>query len=731
MGVVELHPVFSVHVILDELRNVDLTARGYYQIRLIPKSTSQFTSVDIQCAESTSTSSHSSSFILPPSVRHGAGISKTVEITYVDEILTVGDTFIITLRLDARADLEIEYCFVLDVELWCMDRHRPPNFDSFELASRRTTEISICPYRLTAASRQIFFEHSTYAALTLSVYASLVSVLPRRKRHPPDEADDIAKSRQIHLSTAYILMQAIDSIERFVVRNVEKMVTSVRFDRRDIEAEMESLKSRLKLAEDPYKELEVMAVNLSSRLSLNYNQLIRLCSESPGISASLLQCYRNFRTKMLAELFFYNENSFYDLHMFTPLNKMISLILKSKYLEKLPRFPIFCADLDDCVNNWSLILEDRFVVKSSPCSVIEENFRIVKAETPNIKSISDDIKPVRRRSYSAISSCFPWRKHNLNRSQSSGSLALIVGNRVVQSFSNDRQSVYSPDDDFSTIIDFITARERLKADFRDQNLFDGYFYSEQASLRSPFTITNADQPKHLVVFVHGLDGTCDDLSSYRNVFRVVTGYSKGFCYLLSEANHAKTWSDIDSMAQNLLSEVQSHIAELREPPSHISFVAHSLGGVIVRAAVCRKEAEEWLIPRLHTLLTINSPHLGLAYVGRGVNLGMQFMQWWKQSLSIKQLSLKDKLMLSESFLFRLSRKKTFGLFRNVLLVGTCGDTFVPFHSALLIPCKTAMKDPSALGTTYSRVRQVDIEEHLWPSTHRLENLQFFSSSRKD
>lgn len=59
----------------------------------------------------------------------------------------------------------------------------------------------------------------------------------------------------------------------------------------------------------------------------------------------------------------------------------------------------------------------------------------------------------------------------------------------------------------------------------------------------------------------------------------------------------------------------------------LSFVAHSLGGVIVRAAVCRDEAA-WLRPRLHCLLTINSPHLGLAYVGKGINLGIQFMQWY-------------------------------------------------------------------------------------------------------
>uniref|UniRef100_A0A158P8P3 DUF676 domain-containing protein n=1 Tax=Angiostrongylus cantonensis TaxID=6313 RepID=A0A158P8P3_ANGCA len=424
----------------------------FFQIRLIPKTTSYFTSVDIHCADFTSTNGNS--FILSSSVVHGSGVSKTVEVTYIDETLTLGES---------------------------MDRHRPPNFDLFELESRRTIEISLCPARLTAASRQLFFDHSAYAALTLSVYASLVSVLPRRKRLSPDEVEFCNSSQNFSLI--------------FIVR----------------------------------------VLNLFLRFS---------------------------------------SNSF----------QMISIILKSKYLEKLPRFPIFCADLDNCISNWC-------------------EYKLLK-----------------------------------------------------------RLPVF----------------------------------------HSPFKMPL-------------FSGTCDDLSSYRNIFRVVSGCATGFCYLLSEANHAKTWSDIDDLAQNLLSEVQSYIARLSEPPTRISFVAHSLGGVIVRAAVCRKQAEKWLTTRLHSLLTINSPHLGLAYVGRSVNLGMQLMQWWKQSRSIQQLSLKDEVTFYESFLFRLSRQKTFGLFRRVLLVGTCGDTLVPFHSALLVPCKTAMKDPSALGITY-RLAIVH--------SQRIENLHF-------
>ncbi|VDM71246.1 unnamed protein product [Strongylus vulgaris] len=98
----------------------------------------------------------------------------------------------------------------------------------------------------------------------------------------------------------------------------------------------------------------------------------------------------------------------------------------------------------------------------------------------------------------------------------------------------------------------------------------GYLLSEQALSRQCSDIRNAHaQITHLVVFVHGLEGTCEDLSSYRNVFRIIAGDIPGFFYLLSASNHSKTWSDIDDMAGNLLSEVQSYIAKFSEPPVRI------------------------------------------------------------------------------------------------------------------------------------------------------------------
>uniref|UniRef100_A0A1I7WP49 Uncharacterized protein n=1 Tax=Heterorhabditis bacteriophora TaxID=37862 RepID=A0A1I7WP49_HETBA len=67
-----------------------------------------------------------------------------------------------------------------------MDRHRPPSFGLFELDSSRTVEVVLHPLRLTAASRPLHFEYSASALLSITLFASVVSILPRRRKAPPD-----------------------------------------------------------------------------------------------------------------------------------------------------------------------------------------------------------------------------------------------------------------------------------------------------------------------------------------------------------------------------------------------------------------------------------------------------------------------------------------------------------------------------------------------------------------
>lgn len=90
---------------------------------------------------------------------------------------------------------------------------------------------------------------------------------------------------------------------------------------------------------------------------------------------------------------------------------------------------------------------------------------------------------------------------------------------------------------------------------------------------------------------------------------------------MSERNQGDTFSDFETMTDRLVSEILYHIETFGLNPSKISFVAHSLGTIIVRSALARREMRP-LLPRLHTFLSLSGPHLGTLYNSSGlVNMG--------------------------------------------------------------------------------------------------------------
>lgn len=190
---------------------------------------------------------------------------------------------------------------------------------------------------------------------------------------------------------------------------------------------------------------------------------------------------------------------------------------------------------------------------------------------------------------------------------------------------------------------------------------------------------------------------------------------------MSERNQGDTFSDFETMTDRLVGEILYHIESYGLNPSKISFVAHSLGTIIVRSALTRPQLRP-LLPRLHTFLSLSGPHLGTMYNSSGlvnmgkltwvkyiknifyelsyVSQGMWFMQKWKKSGSLLQLCMRDSSDMRQSFLYRLSQRSTLHHFKNVLLCGSSQDRYVPSHSARLELCKAAIRDSSSLGVIY-------------------------------
>ncbi|KAM4607683.1 protein FAM135A isoform 2-T3 [Polymixia lowei] len=256
---------------------------------------------------------------------------------------------------------------------------------------------------------------------------------------------------------------------------------------------------------------------------------------------------------------------------------------------------------------------------------------------------------------------------------------------------------------------FIKAKEEMK-----QLRLPGFLYSEVPQLASTvpyFSLEedeSCDEGIHLIVCVHGLDGNSADLRLVKTYLELGLPGAR-IDFLMSERNQNDTFADFESMTDRLLDEIIQYIQIYNLTVSKISFVGHSLGNLIVRSVLTRPRFKCYL-SRLHTFLSLSGPHLGTLYNSSAlVNTGLWFMQKWKKSGSLLQLTCRDHSDPRQTFLYKLSKKSGLQFFKNVVLVGSLQDRYVPYHSARIEMCKTALKDKQT-GPVYAEM----IENLLLP-----------------
>nr|XP_055025422.1 protein FAM135A isoform X1 [Misgurnus anguillicaudatus] len=256
---------------------------------------------------------------------------------------------------------------------------------------------------------------------------------------------------------------------------------------------------------------------------------------------------------------------------------------------------------------------------------------------------------------------------------------------------------------------FVQAKEELT-----QLKLPGFLYSDMADLASTVPYFSMDEDEscdegiHLIVCVHGLDGNSADLRLVKTYLELGLPGAR-IDFLMSERNQNDTFADFESMTDRLLDEIVQYIQIYNLTVSKISFVGHSLGNLIVRSVLTRPRFKCYL-SRLHTFLSLSGPHLGTLYNSSAlVNTGLWFMQKWKKSGSLLQLTCRDHSDPRQTFLYKLSKKAGLQFFKNVVLVGSLQDRYVPYHSARIEMCKTAVKDKQT-GPVYAEM----IENLLLP-----------------
>ncbi len=87
-----------------------------------------------------------------------------------------------------------------------------------------------------------------------------------------------------------------------------------------------------------------------------------------------------------------------------------------------------------------------------------------------------------------------------------------------------------------------------------------------------------------MILVHGFQGNSFDMKLLKNVMSIL---HPEILYMCSQANEDYTEGDIDDMGERLAQEVKQCINDNCSASTlgRISFIGHSLGGLIIRASL--------------------------------------------------------------------------------------------------------------------------------------------------
>ncbi|KAL5703698.1 hypothetical protein ACHQM5_022223 [Ranunculus cassubicifolius] len=212
----------------------------------------------------------------------------------------------------------------------------------------------------------------------------------------------------------------------------------------------------------------------------------------------------------------------------------------------------------------------------------------------------------------------------------------------------------------------------------------------------------------MVVFVHGFQGHHLDLRLIRNQWLLI---DPGVECLMSMINEERTSGDIREMGARLAEEVISFIKRKIEKFSRcggfrdmkLSFVGHSIGNVIIRTALTESKMEPFL-KYLYTYMSVSGPHLGYLYSSNSLfNSGLWLIKKLKATHCIHQLTLTDAPDLQNTFFYKLCKQKTLEHFKNIFLLSSPQDGYVPYHSARIEMCQASSWDNSKKGKIFTEM----------------------------
>ncbi|KAJ3146804.1 hypothetical protein HDU89_006059 [Geranomyces variabilis] len=194
--------------------------------------------------------------------------------------------------------------------------------------------------------------------------------------------------------------------------------------------------------------------------------------------------------------------------------------------------------------------------------------------------------------------------------------------------------------------------------------------------------------RHLIVFVHGMLGSRWDFQLYRNKI-LLARHNLGLpatdlCFLTSTSNEDDTFDDIGTLADNLVAEILEFVDSQVVDIDRMSFVCHSLGGLIARAAI-EKPGMRVFHDIFHTFTTFATPHLSIAMTDNRILslLGKAYLLFEK-SPCVEQVLLRDASDKHDCFLYRQAHStQALERFKKICLFASAQDGYAGLGSALV------------------------------------------------
>jgi len=142
--------------------------------------------------------------------------------------------------------------------------------------------------------------------------------------------------------------------------------------------------------------------------------------------------------------------------------------------------------------------------------------------------------------------------------------------------------------------------------------------------------------KQLIVFVHGYQASSFDMEPLSNYLKFK---NPEIICLISAVNEGRTEQSIEESAHRLAIEIKNFVNSLELKDFQMSFVCHSLGGLIGRACLKYLQLHK---EKFNQFVSFCSPHLGYLYHSSTlISTSLWILNKVKKDPSMIELTMSD------------------------------------------------------------------------------------------